>query len=38
MQLGQLVVDDALLWTGLSMLAVLVFGMIVLTVAFTRRI
>jgi hypothetical protein len=37
MQLGELIIDDALLWTALSMLALLGFGVIMLIVAFTRR-
>ena len=37
MQLGELIIDDALLWTALSMVALLVFGVITLIVAFTRR-
>jgi len=37
MQLGDFIIDDALLWTVLSMLALLVFGAIMLIVAFTRR-
>jgi len=36
MQLGEFIVDDALLWTALSMLALLLFGVIMLIVAFTR--
>jgi len=37
MQLGELIVDDALLWTVMAMLAVSVFGVAVLIVALTRR-
>ena len=37
MQLGEFIIDDALLWTALSMLALLVFGVAILIVAFTRR-
>jgi hypothetical protein len=37
MQLGEFIIDDALLWTILAMLALLGFGAIMLIVAFTRR-
>jgi len=37
MQFGYLVVDDALLWTVLVMLGLLVFGLILFVMELTRR-
>jgi len=37
MQFGDLVVDDALLWTVLVMLGLLVFGVILFVMELTRR-
>jgi len=37
MELGEIVVDDALLWVLFSLLAVLIFGLILVVVAWIRR-
>jgi len=37
MQPGELIIDDALLWTVLLMVALLVFGVILFVMDLTRR-